>query len=547
VSLLATLLGHPLVADAALLAATTTDGRDVRIGYVVPTPGTAPARVRRVLAALGAVAGESLLVCVVSAIPRDAAGEPDELALRKLPVPASVTNPVALAVPETGRRHLAEFVELPTAWVAGPPTALTEPAADLTGPSSLTSCAGPRVEAGDPATLVEALLATAERHPDRGVHVVEQGSTRVLTYPELLEQASRTLAGLRAAGLGVGDQAVLHAPSLAQHLIGLWACLLGGIRPVAVAQSASYAERTPVLDKLEHAWRDLGAPAVLSGGATVAGLRGHAQRSGLSMQVLDLAECATAAATEDLHRPEPGAVAMLQLSSGSTGRSKVIQLTHHGLIRYTQAARQVSRMATGDVFVNWLPLDHVAGVVMYHLGPVVLGCDNVQVPTADVLADPLRWLDLLHGYRAQHSWSPNFGFGLVADALAGADPSRSWDLTPLRALVNAGEQCTDPVVRRFVEATARFGVRPDTVLLAWGWPRPAPRSRTKPTVPGRCSTSGRPRTARWSCWPGRPRAAPASSAWDCPAPARSSGSPGRMAGRRCRSCGSVGCRVGASG
>ena len=242
---------------------------------------------------------------------------------------------------------------------------------------------------------------------------------------------------------------------------------------MAVAQSATYAERTPVLDKLEHAWRDLGEPAVLSGGATVAGLRGHARRSGLtSMRVLDLAECAADATVPadatDLHRPEPGAVAMLQLSSGSTGKSKVIQITHRGLIRYAQAARQVSRMDTGDMFVNWLPLDHVAGVVMYHIGPVVLGCDNVQVPTADVLADPLRWLDLLHSYRAQHSWSPNFGFGLVADALATADPARTWDLTPLRALVNAGEQCTEPVMRRFVEATARFGVRPDTVLLAWG-------------------------------------------------------------------------------
>ncbi len=451
----------------------------MRVGYLVPAPGATPARVRRVAAALGAVGGDPLLVTVVSAIPRDGDGEPDERALRQLPVPASVTTPVALPVPETGRRHLGEFVELPTPWVAGPPAALTEPGTDLTGPSSLTGVAGPRIAADDPATLVEALLATARRHPDRGVHVVEQGSTRVLTYPQLLEQAERTLAGLRAAGLGAGDAAVLHTPSLAEHLTGLWACLLGGITPVAVAQSASYTERTPVLDKLEHAWRDLGEPAVLSGGATVAGLRGHAQRSGLtSLRVLDLAECAATETTEtaaEIHRPEPGAVAMLQLSAGSTGRSKVIQITHRGLVRYAQAARQVSRMETGDVFVNWLPLDHVAGLVMYHLGPVVLGCDNVQVPTADVLADPLRWLDLLHAYRAQHSWSPNFGFGLVADALAAAQardrdagPARTWDLTPLRALINAGEQCTEPVMRRFVEATARFGVRPDTLLLAWG-------------------------------------------------------------------------------
>ena len=75
-------------------------------------------------------------------------------------------------------------------------------------------------------------------------------------------------------------------------------------------------------------------------------------------------------------------------------------------------------MRTGDTFVNWLPLDHVAGLVMYHIGPVVLGCDNVQLPTSHVLGDPLRWFDLVHRFRAQHSWAPNFGFQLVADALA---------------------------------------------------------------------------------------------------------------------------------
>ncbi|WP_344040830.1 non-ribosomal peptide synthetase/type I polyketide synthase [Saccharothrix xinjiangensis] len=467
-----TLLGHPLVADAAVLTATTADGRAVRVAHVVPSPGVAPDRARRVVSALGAVDGDPLplLVSVVSAIPRDRDGEPDEAALRRLPVRASVTAPVPLPAPTTGRRHLAEFVDLPPRWVAGPPAALDDVvAADLAGPSSLTATDDPDPAEDDPATLVEALLATARRHPGRGVHVVEGGGVGVVTYPELLDRAKRVLAGLRAAGLAVGDAAVLHTPSLAEHVVALWACLLGGVRPVAVAQSATYAERTAVLDKLEHAWRDLGEPVVLSGGATVAGLRGHAERSGLtSMRVLDLAGCAEAEPVAEVHRPEPGAVAVLQLSSGSTGRSKVIQVTHRGLVRYARAARQVSRMDTGDVFVNWLPLDHVAGVVMYHFGPVVLGCDNVHVPTADVLADPLRWLDLLHEYRAQHSWSPNFGFGLVADALATADPARTWDLTPLRALVNAGEQCTEPVVRRFLAATGRFGVSDDTVLLAWG-------------------------------------------------------------------------------
>ncbi len=473
-SLQIVLNGHPMVRDAAVLTRIGQDGHEYRVAYVVPDDGITPERVRRAVHALGAVDLDPLplLVSTVTAIPRDRIGEPDEEALRGLPVPESVDpRPVPAPGPVSGRLHLGDLVDLPKPWSTGPLPGLADATTEtLTGPSS--RCGGEPLDIldDDPETLVDALLAVAESMPDKGIRVIQDGVTTFLPYPDLLEQARRTLTGLRVAGLRTGAPVILHTPTLSEHIVALWACVLGGLRPVAVAQSPSYDARTAVLDKLEYAWRDLAEPFVLSGGATVAGLRDYAAGQGLSgLRVIDLAEC-VADESAEIHRPEPGDVAMLQLSSGSTGRSKVIQLTHRGLIRYAQGARVASHMRTGDVFVNWLPLDHVAGVVMFHIGPVVLGCDNVHVPTADVLADPLLWLDLLHDFAAQHSWSPNFGFGLVADALArvGSRPRRDWDLRGVRTLINAGEQCTLPVISRFVDAVGRYGVKDHTVLLAWG-------------------------------------------------------------------------------
>jgi iturin family lipopeptide synthetase A len=471
-SLLTVLSGHPMVLDAAVLTRIAGDGREYRVAYVVPDPTVPPERVRRTVGALGMVDPDPLplLVSTVTAIPRDRLGRPDEAELRRLPVPESVDpHPVAAPGPTPGRLHLGDVIDLPAPWSAGPLPSIPDIATgELTGRPSRCGGDTPEFLAGDPETLVDALLATAKSAPDKGVHLVHNGRTWLLRYPDLLHEARCTLTGLRAAGLRAGDPVILHSPLLAQHIVALWACLLGGFRPVAVAQSAAYDTRTAVLDKLEHAWRDLAEPVVLSGGATVTGLRDYARREDLAgLQVVDLAECAVEDAADSLHRPAPGEVAMLQLSSGSTGRSKVIQLTHRGIVRYVQGARQVSRMRTGDVFANWLPLDHVAGLVMYHLGPVVLGCDNVHVPTADVLADPLLWLDLLRDFGVHHSWAPNFGYALVADALA-ARPDRSWDLRGVRTLVNAGEQCTEPVMSRFLDAVRPFGVEEHTILLAWG-------------------------------------------------------------------------------
>ena len=84
-------------------------------------------------------------------------------------------------------------------------------------------------------------------------------------------------------------------------------------------------------------------------------------------------------------------------------------------------------------------------MVTYHLADVYLGRSAIQLPTAEVIADPLLWLRTMARFRVSHSWAPNFGFKLVAAALreAGAPPPP--DLSCVRALMNAGEQVTADV------------------------------------------------------------------------------------------------------
>ncbi|WP_036371889.1 AMP-binding protein, partial [Micromonospora sp. ATCC 39149] len=131
---------------------------------------------------------------------------------------------------------------------------------------------------------------------------------------------------------------------------------------------------------------------------------------------------------------------------------------------YAVGARELLDVRPGDVLLNWLPLDHVAGLLLYHLGGVFLGVSSVHVATELVLADPTRWLDLMDRYRVTHSWSPNFGLRLVADAVA-RDPGRRWELGGVRRMVSGGEQCLPETFRAFVAAT---GVPAAAMAPAWG-------------------------------------------------------------------------------
>ncbi|HEY2739795.1 MAG TPA: AMP-binding protein, partial [Thermoanaerobaculia bacterium] len=249
---------------------------------------------------------------------------------------------------------------------------------------------------------------------------------------------------------------------------GFWAAVLGGITPVTVAVPPSYEERIAVVNKLYNTWKLLGRPAVLTSEDLREPLSGLARRLGEeAMEVLSVDELATQPPADDVHPAAADDLVFLQLTSGSTGIPKCIQERHRGVVAHIHGSRQFNRLRPDDVILNWLPMDHVVPTLTYHLKDVYLGCQEIQIPPALVLAAPLLWLDRIEAHRVTHTWSPNFGFKLVSEQLA-QNPGRRWDLSSLRYAMNAGEQVTMPVVREFLERVAPFGVSERVMQPAYG-------------------------------------------------------------------------------
>ncbi|CAM5456912.1 Natural product biosynthesis luciferase-like monooxygenase protein/amino acid adenylation domain-containing protein OS=Streptomyces violarus OX=67380 GN=FHS41_003176 PE=3 SV=1 [Streptomyces violarus] len=292
-------------------------------------------------------------------------------------------------------------------------------------PRGQASCRGPEPERaeGDPVDAVRALLGAARAASGGAVvTVAADGTTSSRSYPELLDAARRMLTGLRAHGLRRGDTVVLCGLPLAEFFPAFWACVLGGALPVAIAEHP--APGSPAFERLRQACALLGGPLVLTDapGAAALAHATPAPRVALAAACLD---APPADGHDDLVEPDPSDTALLMLSSGSTGVPKAARLTHAGLADFAASSRRILDVRPDDTMVNWLPVDHSGAFLLYHLLAVFTGCTNVHAPTERVLADPLRWLDLLHEHRAQHGWAPTFAYRLVADALA-ERADRSW-------------------------------------------------------------------------------------------------------------------------
>ncbi|MEE1757282.1 AMP-binding protein [Streptomyces sp. SP18CS02] len=309
-------------------------------------------------------------------------------------------------------------------------------------------------------TLGEALVRAARLGGPGDIrHLDAEGAEHRQSYAGLLTEAEHVLAGIRAAGVPEGGRVVLrpaHSPDL---FTAFWACVLGGFVPVPMSgtpapDGPSVAELlTGVWETVDGAWLisdepPAGTPFTGRWLGGVEGLRG-------------------AAPDRSRYRADPDEPALLMLTAGSSGRPKAVTLTHRNVMSRSLATSLARGLSPGTRSFNWMPLEHVGGLVMFHVRDVFLGCHQVHAPTRWVLDEPLRWLDAMSRYGSDTTWAPNFAFGLIAERVERA-PGRAWDLRRLRYIMNGGEAVKARVARRFLEALAPHGLRPTAIHPGWG-------------------------------------------------------------------------------
>jgi fatty-acyl-CoA synthase len=128
---------------------------------------------------------------------------------------------------------------------------------------------------------------------------------------------------------------------------------------------------------------------------------------------------------------------------------------------------EAARLDTArDVMVSWLPLFHDMGMVGFLTLPMATGLELVTVTPVDFLTRPLLWAELISTYGGTITAAPNFAYAVLGRQLARADGPL--DLSSLRIALNGAEPIDAAAVTAFTDAGARFGLRPESVLCAYG-------------------------------------------------------------------------------
>ncbi|MBA6440499.1 non-ribosomal peptide synthetase [Streptomyces sp. GMR22] len=307
-------------------------------------------------------------------------------------------------------------------------------------------------------------VSTLPRLLERAAHDTTQGIAFIggpfLSYAELRECACRIAQGLRERGTAPGDRVLIAASDPEIFFRAFWGCVLTGAVPCPVAPPADPSRWRA---QLEHLRTLLGDPLV------IVSKTAHGELPDVGLRSVTVEELSHAAAEPDqLHVPAPDDLVLLMLTSGSTGSSKAVMLTHANLLAAQAGKAGALELGPDDTSLNWISVDHIAAIEA-HLLPMFNGAAQVMTVPATVLADPVEFLRLLTAHRVRVTFTPNFLFGQINQALAGRPVSRQEvDLSQVRHIISGGEATVTATVRAFLDTLAPYGLRGDVVVPAFG-------------------------------------------------------------------------------
>lgn len=288
----------------------------------------------------------------------------------------------------------------------------------------------------DVATLIDMLAYRAQHTPQKDVFIFEDVP---VTHETLWEQVNRTAACLQALGVSQGDRVLLILPNGTEFFPAFYGIQRAGGVSVPLFPGSGARRILSILNACE-------AKAVIVPSDTPADAL-EMYRQGVQpfgCQLLTFDQCIAQPVPDDTVFPDiaPDQLAFLQYTSGSTGNSKGVMLTHANLVANLRQMIAGSRMTENDVLVSWLPVYHDLGLILMTMAPFYIGARLVLLPTT--LTKLNIWADAITRYKGTYTAAPDVGYRMLVRQVHNPE---NYDLSSLRIAINAAE----PVRARTIE------------------------------------------------------------------------------------------------
>ena len=316
-------------------------------------------------------------------------------------------------------------------------------------------------------SLVELLELRASTQPDdrSQVFLSDRGTVEAsLTFAELHHRA-RAFAARLAAASRPGDRALLVFPPGLEFVVAFFGCLMAGV----IAVPVMVPRRQGARDSSERIAADCAARFAVTNAAFAAGTRqdvvARLAERGIEWLVVD--EPAATAGDIVLPHPNPGDVAFLQYTSGSTSDPKGVVVSHGNLLHMLDMMQTIFGTSRHSTCVGWLPVYHDMGLIGNVLHSAYVGATCALMAPTAFMTRPLTWIRAISDLRSEITFMPNFAFDLCVRHFR-ADQMQGIDLSSWRCVVSGAESIRADTLEQFARTFAPYGLDRNALLPGFG-------------------------------------------------------------------------------
>ncbi|MCG9629134.1 AMP-binding protein, partial [Vibrio mediterranei] len=287
----------------------------------------------------------------------------------------------------------------------------------------------------DGLNISEMLYYSAQKFPLNGISHLEglSASSCSMSYASLLERSELFARNLILSGIVEKTKIALLIDETFDFFTAFWGCIIAGCIPCTLTK-INDVERWET--HLIHINSLLDNPLLITTDTHIDSV------SHLNAYKFDK----YLESSEQVRLPtlrDPSETAVIVLTSGSTGNSKGVVLSHRHLFSSVVGRQGCRNFCSEDIILNWISFDHVASLTESHMIALFSGANWMHIDTVSIVSDPILILKIFSKYKVTSSLVPNFLLGqinaLLQEDSSTIDTLSGIDLSSLKHIITGGE------------------------------------------------------------------------------------------------------------
>ncbi len=317
-------------------------------------------------------------------------------------------------------------------------------------------------------TVIEMMIHQAETHPDAifARFLDADMAAIVYTYATAWRWICRWADLLAERGVKSGSPVILTLPNSDDFLGAFFGALLIGGIPAALPPVRRLKPDDPYLTIVARRIQFLKANALIvpESQASAAHLPPLTEIDNLA--VLTRRDLPPESAGRS-PQASPNDLGLFQFTSGTSGDSKVVHLSHAAIMAQTRAiCDALETDPIKDSAVSWLPLFHDMGLG-FLLTTASDGASINLLGTDDFIMRPSLWIRALSDFGATVTGAPPSGYSLTASRMKDSEVAL-YRLDNVRIALVGAETVTEDSLNQFVAKFAPIGFRKTSLMPTYG-------------------------------------------------------------------------------